>query len=996
MAKPWEKYANPSAGYGADPYKVAEEQRKIDDQILQREAAARAAAAADRAAAAAENTSRNSAQANDLAERKFAYEQSRRNDAPLTAKDRADAIVEYNKAIQLRKTIDDLVGKYRAGPGSTSGFPAGIADYFPTPDNAAFDSAANKLRGSVKAAQGFTGGEGNTMGEVKMNIGPFIPSSWEYDQTTKDKLDELYNQSDNAAQRTVALLGGVPDQYGNVVQEPASKATRLPFDTAPTAQDDDPMAAMSNQGADQPNRDDVLFGQPPSDNVNGGFVPYGGTSRNEPNPQWAGVNQAVKGMIVAGRPAAEIKAFMNSKGIAGDATTGIDEAVRYYQKTGKTNFGVDVENMSVPMSGFDQFRNNAPQTQLGTAAATAANAGGFGIPQMLAGSEGLDYLRSQNGEAAFVGDVAGVIGGTAALGKLGSTVAGKYAPRLLGGGRKSALARQVGTDATYGGIYGATTEGDPLTGALTGALTATAGSLGGQIAGKGLQKTFAGGGTLAAQSLRARGIPITLGQAMGGMAQRIENAATTIPFVGDTITKRYGEGFDAFNREAFREAGAPIGAQVDDIGAAGLDALKPQINAGYKSALQGANVPLDDPFTASMAQARAAGDNLPPDLKAKFDAAMANRVDPLLNGQQRNGVSINQDPNKTGQFFRVSDGGTDAGFIQMQPNPQTGEVMPFVGMSGIDPTMQGQGIGTAAYNQLAQQVPDLVPSPLGLSESATKLWRNRIAGMSPNDADAALNRSADYGVSMGESAEDIALRFAPLREAIGTTPSRKINGEQYQQAMRGLAGYKAEMTKPGFEADYRDALSGVQDSLKGVMMRQGGEGVVSGLRRADDAYRNSKVLGKAVDAARNGGRTGEVEMFAPSQLNDASAANAQKYGGNAATTNRPFYELATLGQKVLPSKLANSGTTERMLAGAGLLGSSTGGVAYVSDDPAKIAAPVGATSLLMLLGTKKGQQLLVKGLMDRPQSLKKAGGLLGGRKARRAIGGAITAPMLIE
>jgi len=408
-------------------------------------------------------------------------------------------------------------------------------------------------------------------------------------------------------------------------------------------------------------------------------------------------------------------------------------------------------------------------------------------------------------------------------------------------------------------------------------------------------------------------------------------------------------------------------------------------------------VPLDDPFMASLAQARAAGDNLPPDLKAKFDAAMANRIDPMLNGQQRSGVSINQDPNKRGQFFRVSDGGNEAGFIQMQPNPQTGEVMPFVGMSGIDPTLQGQGIGSAAYNQLAQQVPDLVPSPLGLSESATKLWRNRIAGMNPSEAEAVLARSSEYGLSMGESAEDIARRLAPLREAIGTTPNRKIDGDQYQQAMRGLAGYKAEMTKPGFEADYRDSLSGVQEALKGVMMRQGGEGVVSGLRQTDEAYRNSKVLGKAVNAARNGGRTGEVEMFSPSQLNDASAANAQKYGGNAATTNRPFYELATLGQKVLPSKLANSGTTERMLAGAGLLGTGTGASAYASGaDPMTTGAPIATTGLLALLGTKQGQKLLVKAIMDRPKPSQTLGRLFGSRKAQRTIGGAIPAPLLIE
>lgn len=67
MAAPWEKYANPASRYGADPYKVAEEQRKVQDQQMQREAAARAAAAA-------ENANNNSARAAAIAEKKLAVE----------------------------------------------------------------------------------------------------------------------------------------------------------------------------------------------------------------------------------------------------------------------------------------------------------------------------------------------------------------------------------------------------------------------------------------------------------------------------------------------------------------------------------------------------------------------------------------------------------------------------------------------------------------------------------------------------------------------------------------------------------------------------------------------------------------------------------------------------------------------------------------------------------------------------------------------------------
>ena len=57
MAAPWEKYANPSANYGADPYKVNEEQRKQQAAMLAQQAA-------DRAAAQAAQANQNSAVSN--------------------------------------------------------------------------------------------------------------------------------------------------------------------------------------------------------------------------------------------------------------------------------------------------------------------------------------------------------------------------------------------------------------------------------------------------------------------------------------------------------------------------------------------------------------------------------------------------------------------------------------------------------------------------------------------------------------------------------------------------------------------------------------------------------------------------------------------------------------------------------------------------------------------------------------------------------------------
>lgn len=66
MAGPWEKYANPSTRYGADPVKVREQQLKEEANNRANEAADRAAEAAARAATTAENSNAIARQRLDL------------------------------------------------------------------------------------------------------------------------------------------------------------------------------------------------------------------------------------------------------------------------------------------------------------------------------------------------------------------------------------------------------------------------------------------------------------------------------------------------------------------------------------------------------------------------------------------------------------------------------------------------------------------------------------------------------------------------------------------------------------------------------------------------------------------------------------------------------------------------------------------------------------------------------------------------------------------
>ncbi len=416
-------------------------------------------------------------------------------------------------------------------------------------------------------------------------------------------------------------------------------ASVLPMDRREAApqQGNNPMAAVGNigrppQGPHGPDMSQVQLGSP-SPNQPGGYAPYGATSRTIDNPALAGVNARVNGMLKAGATSQQVSEYLQSAGVDPndpEIAGGINRIMQFRQEnpTYRGDYRVNLDDMIEPMSGIEQFRNSAPQTRIGTAAATAANAGGLGIPQMLAGGEGLDYLRSQNPGSAFAGDVAGIIGGTAALGKVGSAAARRLGgTALLGGGKRAALARQIGTDATYGGIYGATTEGDPLMGAATAAL----GSAGGTVVGKGLQKTFQGVTDPAVQYLTQRGVPLTMGQTLGnrGIIGKAMNKLESLPVIGDMMGARRLDGMKAFEREALKDVVNPVGGVVTEGGTQGLMQAQDAVGQAYRDALSGVNVSPDPQFMTDAQSAMRAGAAVPK-FGEDFTYAMNQEVGPLF------------------------------------------------------------------------------------------------------------------------------------------------------------------------------------------------------------------------------------------------------------------------------------------------------------------------------------------------------------------------------
>lgn len=213
----------------------------------------------------------------------------------------------------------------------------------------------------------------------------------------------------------------------------------------------------------------------------------------------------------------------------------------------------------------------------------------------------------------------------------------------------------------------------------------------------------------------------------------------------------------------------------------------------------------------------------------------------------------------------------------------------------------------------------------------------------------------------------------------------ELTGLGYQALRQELREERAAIRGQLGARAYGTAIKRVEGALERLVQR-GAPDAVPALRAADQAYRHTRVVEGAVGRAINNKQEGGV--FTPAQLGLEARTNANRFGNNAATTNRPFYELQRNAQNVLPSTLPNSGTADRtwVLAAFPAIAS---GAAYqtglVDEKTAALFAGLG------LPYTRHGQQLFQKMLVSRPDRVRRVGeailrqrGLVG-----RAGGGAI-------
>lgn len=206
-----------------------------------------------------------------------------------------------------------------------------------------------------------------------------------------------------------------------------------------------------------------------------------------------------------------------------------------------------------------------------------------------------------------------------------------------------------------------------------------------------------------------------------------------------------------------------------------------------------------------------------------------------------------------------------------------------------------------------------------------------------------------------------------------------ISGDAYQQTLRGLRRDTSSVEKLPYGHDFATTTREAEGVLEALLDRQS-PGTTGALRTANEVNRRVETLRDAVNRARNGARTGEVEIFAPSQLADAAASNARKYGNSQGTTNQPFYQLTRSAQEVLPSSIPDSGTAGRLVLPA-LVGATAGGGSYAAqegDEAAPSTGTLGTAAIASLIAaapySKVARDRIQKILLsERPEAVEATG-----------------------
>lgn len=238
-----------------------------------------------------------------------------------------------------------------------------------------------------------------------------------------------------------------------------------------------------------------------------------------------------------------------------------------------------------------------------------------------AGSEGFDPLRlvgsaAMTAPVGFAGKAATTLGGMAVKGAAQGAVSGALNP-VTEGDFWSEKANQIGMGAAGGAVAA------PVIGGIARVVSPKA-SLDPELA-----------------FLKREGVRPTVGQALGGVANSVEEKLQSVPILGDAIRAARGRASDDLRAAAMDRAAKPVGESVRGLdGSEAVGELSKRIGKAYDEVLpkMGVNV-LDENFVGRMANLREMVKTLPAEEARQFDAIIAREIDGRV---AKNGVLSGQ------------------------------------------------------------------------------------------------------------------------------------------------------------------------------------------------------------------------------------------------------------------------------------------------------------------------------------------------------------------
>lgn len=449
------------------------------------------------------------------------------------------------------------------------------------PENERLTSAADSLIGTIASIQGVTGGEMNSLAEMRARFGPMLPQPTDSDQTIRDKIARLRAMAEDQKKVIAAQLPGSESQPAV-----AAATTSPPSIGGRDATPQRVIEPESTQAVELSN---------------------GGTQRVD-DPVLAGVNARINAMLKSGAPVNEIASYVESVGIpAREVMPSLREAERFRRQNPdyRGDWSVNIDDKLLPMGGLRSAIadvSNSPLAAGITAAGDTVLGGRLDEVIGLTGGNaevaqlGKEALRKLNPLSSLVGDVAGgamlYAGGSAATSRIPAFAIGAPTTSAFG-------ARAVAGDAALGAYIGSGQNNqDRVGGAIGGALSGVAGG----VAGRGAANAFGRavsptGGDLA--PAYAEGVQPTMGQRMGGIVNRAEQAFASVPGVGGVQRSARNRTIQEWQRGAFNQALREIGSELPpqvSHGKAAHAYMQREFNKAYDSARSGMTFRPDGEF----------------------------------------------------------------------------------------------------------------------------------------------------------------------------------------------------------------------------------------------------------------------------------------------------------------------------------------------------------------------------------------------------------------